>query len=144
MPQSTASASASLPSQTHVTHAISAQPVLQLSSPGLSTRNTTTFRTSIPTNLPNHQVVGIVLSNGITGHDKYNCHIRGCSASFTRLADLKRHNGSRHNRERARFWCPVDGCERSMGQGGRAFPRKDKMVDHLERVHADKVGFGGK
>jgi hypothetical protein len=90
-----------------------------------------------------HVMIGIVLSNGIAGHDKYNCHIRGCSASFTRLADLKRHNGSRHNRERARFWCPVDECERSMGRGGRAFPRKDKMVDHLERVHADKVGFGG-
>jgi hypothetical protein len=29
-----------------------------------------------------------------------------------------------------------------MKSGGRAFPRKDKMVDHLERVHADKVAFG--
>jgi hypothetical protein len=36
----------------------------------------------------------------------------------------------------------VDGCERSMKSGGHAFPRKDKMIAHLERVHADKMGVG--
>lgn len=93
--------------------------------------------------LPQPLVIGLVLSNGIPRHDKYKCHISNCTGvkSFSRLADLKRHNASKHNRQGARFWCPVDGCERSMKSGGRAFPRKDKMYDHLERVHADKVGI---
>jgi hypothetical protein len=41
-----------------------------------------------------------------------------------------------------RFWCPVDECVRSKEEHGRTFPRKDKMVDHLMRVHGDKVGSG--
>jgi hypothetical protein len=89
-----------------------------------------------------HVVVGLIISNGISCYDKYKCHVRSCTVTkpINRLTDLKHHNASRHNRQTARFWCPVDGCERSMMNGGHAFPRKDKMHDHLERMHAYKVG----
>lgn len=90
-------------------------------------------------------VVGLILSNGVSRHDMYKCHVRGCTRTntFKRLADLKRHNASRHNRQAARFWCPVDGYESSMKSGGRAFPRKDKIHDHLERVHAVRLDCEG-
>ena len=92
--------------------------------------------------LRNPTVIGLILSHGIPRHDKYKCHIPNCTGvkTFSRLVDLKRHNAFKHNRQGARFWCPVDGCDRSLKSEGRAFPRKDKMYDHLERVHADKVG----
>jgi hypothetical protein len=105
----------------------------------------TTPATSVPdiTTPINQTMIGYILSNGVSRQDTYKCHDLSCSqVTFKRLQDLKRHNNSRHNRHGARFWCPVDGCERSMKSGGRAFPRKDKMVDHLEKKHADKVGFG--
>jgi hypothetical protein len=42
-------------------------------------------------------VVGVILSNGTTRRDKYKCHTSACAgATFGRLADLKRHNASRH------------------------------------------------
>jgi hypothetical protein len=70
-------------------------------------------------------IIGYILSNGMPRHDTYKCHESSCSrVTFTRLQDLKRHN------------------ERSMKSGGHAFPRKDKMIAHLERVHADKMGVG--
>jgi hypothetical protein len=93
--------------------------------------------------LPAPIIIGYVLSNGITRHDKLKCHQPPCSGvTFKRIQDLKRHNNARHNRHAARFWCPVDGCPRSIKSGGNPFPRKDKMIDHLERAHADKVGSG--
>ncbi|KAH7394375.1 hypothetical protein BKA66DRAFT_400147, partial [Pyrenochaeta sp. MPI-SDFR-AT-0127] len=82
--------------------------------------------------------IGTILSNGVSRHEKYKCYQPACSGlTFGRLAELKRHHATRH--ERPKFFCPVDGCERSLKNGGRGFPRKDKMVDHLERKHADKV-----
>ncbi|KAF2853499.1 hypothetical protein T440DRAFT_552737 [Plenodomus tracheiphilus IPT5] len=87
---------------------------------------------------PEHIVLGYILSNGHTKDDKYKCHVTSCTGeTFGRLKDLKRHNVSRHNRERAVHWCPVDGCGRSKMIGGRAFPRKDHMINHLERMHVD-------
>lgn len=94
-----------------------------------------------PSLIPQPTIIGVFLSNGIARHDQYRCHVLTCSgATFGRLADLKRHAASRHERN-ARFWCPVDGCERSMKIGGRSFPRKDKMMSHLESVHAARMGL---
>jgi hypothetical protein len=90
-------------------------------------------------------IIGFILSNGGTSrNDRYKCHMLDCArtTTFKRLADLKRHHASVHNAQGVRLFCPVDGCERSMKIGGRGFPRKDKMVDHLERAHADKVSCG--
>ena len=69
------------------------------------------------------------------------CNIAPCNgATFGRRHELCRHHASAHDVHNARFWCPIDGCDRSKMDGGRAFPRKDKMVDHLMRVHGDRVG----
>jgi hypothetical protein len=81
-------------------------------------------------------VIGIILSNGGPRADRYQCHVRGCSGMiFNRLADLKRHHSNRHARNRLEFWCPVQGCQRSKGGDGIAFPRKDKRDEHVHRVH---------
>ncbi|OAL54048.1 hypothetical protein IQ07DRAFT_641055 [Pyrenochaeta sp. DS3sAY3a] len=92
-------------------------------------------------------VIGIILSNGSIRTDRYKCHELDCAASsFGRLADLKRHNASKHHRNSANrqsFWCPVEGCKRSRNGGGEPFPRKDKMKDHLRCVHRGS-GVGGR
>ncbi|KAF2128018.1 hypothetical protein P153DRAFT_261112, partial [Dothidotthia symphoricarpi CBS 119687] len=90
---------------------------------------------------PQHVPIGVILSNGNACDDIYECSISACAGrTFGRLAELKRHHQSKHEGlagHKARFWCPVDGCEsRSMADDGKAFPRKDKMMDHLAKVHA--------
>jgi hypothetical protein len=72
---------------------------------------------------------------------RHVCNIAPCyGATFGRRHELRRHHASKHSLLNACFWCPVDGCDRSKMEGGRAFPRKDKMVDHLMRIHGDRVG----
>ena len=69
------------------------------------------------------------------------CDIAPCNGvTFGRGPELRRHHASVHDVRNARFWCPIDRCNRSRMEGGRAFPRKDKMMDHLMRVHGDRVG----
>jgi hypothetical protein len=91
-------------------------------------------------------VLGYIVSTGTgTVHqDQYKCSSPSCQrATFGRLAELKRHHASKHGTSgvrRPQYWCPIDGCDRSKRFQGNAFPRKDKMTDHLSRVHADIVG----
>jgi hypothetical protein len=60
------------------------------------------------------------------------------------LAELKRLRATKHGGPVGKsFWGPVDGCDRSKRGWKGAFPRKDKMFDHLERVHGDVVGETG-
>jgi hypothetical protein len=92
-----------------------------------------------------HVSIGMILSNGETGKDQYTCHVPTCiNKIFGRLAELKRHHAGKHAAvaKRPQFWCPVTGCDRSKNGVGHAFPRKDKMVDHLSRMHGDVVGRG--
>ena len=92
---------------------------------------------------PPLEVIGPVLSNGSTRNDKYKCHMSNClEATFGRLADLKRHRGSRHGDMKKSYWCPVAGCERSLSSSRRAFPCKDKMFLHLSQKHSDIVTLG--
>ena len=49
----------------------------------------------------------------------------GCGKSFTREADMQRHN--RLHRPPT-LWCDVQGCNKS-------FYRKDKLMDHYSRMH---------
>ncbi|KAF2878545.1 hypothetical protein BDV95DRAFT_478826, partial [Massariosphaeria phaeospora] len=89
--------------------------------------------------------IGLILSNGTVRNDKYECHIPACSGTtFGRLADLKRHHATRHAETKPEFWCPVEGCVRSLDGGGHSFPRKDKMEDHFERIHGGEMfaGYG--
>ncbi|KAF2033183.1 hypothetical protein EK21DRAFT_59426, partial [Setomelanomma holmii] len=88
-------------------------------------------------------VIGVVLSNGNIGQDHFKCHAPGCfDKTFGRLAELKRHHKCKHETlaRKPQFWCPVGNCDRSKSGAGGSFPRKDKMMDHLSRKHADIVG----
>ncbi|KAF2820687.1 hypothetical protein CC86DRAFT_387145 [Ophiobolus disseminans] len=93
--------------------------------------------------MPAHVAIGIILSNGETGQDQYQCHAPDCfNKTFGRIAELKRHHAGKHAAvgRKPQFWCPINECERSKTGQGEAFPRKDKMFDHLSRAHANIVG----
>lgn len=53
-----------------------------------------------------------------------------CGKSFTRVADLKRHQSSVHNPVFRN--CPVEHCSR---KGSNGFPRQDHLVEHLRSYH---------
>ncbi|KAJ5555231.1 hypothetical protein N7461_003701 [Penicillium sp. DV-2018c] len=53
-----------------------------------------------------------------------------CGKSFTRFADLKRHQSSVHYPVFRN--CPVDQCAR---KGSNGFPRQDHLVEHLRSYH---------
>jgi hypothetical protein len=66
---------------------------------------------------------------------QYICEQLGCEGqSFTRSADLQRHFLNKHAPAKPEYWCPIFGCDRSRSKGN-AFPRKDKMMDHLRKKH---------
>ncbi|KAJ5965618.1 hypothetical protein N7481_012332 [Penicillium waksmanii] len=60
----------------------------------------------------------------------FACDASGCSKSFTRFADLKRHQSSVHYPVFRN--CPVDHCSR---KGSNGFPRQDHLVEHLRSYH---------
>lgn len=81
-------------------------------------------------------VIGMILSNGTPRDHQYKCHFDACSGTtFRRLADLKRHHTVHHSTAPPQFWCDVPWCERSVERGNRPFARRDKLVDHVVRVH---------
>ncbi|KAJ5162121.1 hypothetical protein N7492_007513 [Penicillium capsulatum] len=53
-----------------------------------------------------------------------------CGKTFTRFADLKRHQSSVHFPVFRN--CPVDHCSR---KGSNGFPRQDHLVEHLRSYH---------
>ncbi|KAJ5623162.1 hypothetical protein N7490_011767 [Penicillium lividum] len=53
-----------------------------------------------------------------------------CGKSFTRFADLKRHQSSVHYPVFRN--CPVEHCSR---KGANGFPRQDHLVEHLRSYH---------
>ncbi|KAJ5780624.1 hypothetical protein N7457_005784 [Penicillium paradoxum] len=53
-----------------------------------------------------------------------------CGKSFTRFADLKRHQSSVHYPVFRN--CPVESCSR---KGSNGFPRQDHLVEHLRSYH---------
>lgn len=53
-----------------------------------------------------------------------------CGKSFTRFADLKRHQSSVHFPVFRN--CPVEHCSR---KGSNGFPRQDHLVEHLRSYH---------
>jgi hypothetical protein len=69
----------------------------------------------------------------------FMCHSPSCNhKTFTRWYDLRRHHDGTHSNEGPTFWCQVNGCECSNVEGGRAFPRKDKLNDHVRKMHRSR------
>ncbi|KAI8941083.1 hypothetical protein NX059_002323 [Plenodomus lindquistii] len=64
------------------------------------------------------------------------CDSRCVGKTFGRWYDLKRHHDGTHAVQKPAFWCHMPGCKRNIVAGGRSFPRKDKLRDHLRKMHA--------
>lgn len=66
----------------------------------------------------------------------YKCVAPECTEkTLNRWPDLKRHYNGAHALDGAEHWCEVHGCRRSDMNGGRPFPRKDKLNDHMRQAH---------
>ena len=68
--------------------------------------------------------------------EKIPCSWPKCTKTFTRQPDLDRHRDTIHLKTK-QFWCTAPGCNRSESYAGvkRPFPRKDKLNDHVRKVH---------
>ncbi|KAH7070543.1 hypothetical protein BKA63DRAFT_493567 [Paraphoma chrysanthemicola] len=85
--------------------------------------------------VPNILVGSVYTTNEPEAH-VFRCSNFACrSKSFGRWAELKRHYNAAHAVTPVIYWCEVGGCERSEGMGDRPFPRKDKLGDHVEKIH---------
>ena len=70
-------------------------------------------------------------------YDSLSCDFKGCGAGpFKRYPDLERHQ--RNHSSKYRFECPAQGC-RFIGE--KAFPRKDKLREHILAGHNDETVF---
>lgn len=63
------------------------------------------------------------------------CHDK----TFGRWSDFHRHYNGAHAPEKTIFWCPVAECSRNERFGNRGFPRKDKMMVHVAKMHANEM-----
>lgn len=72
-----------------------------------------------------------------TGSDDmvFRCRLAGCSGTFGRWPDFKRHYDCQHAHDSPSFWCPYPTCTRSEAFGYDPFPRRDKMMDHAFKMH---------
>jgi hypothetical protein len=62
--------------------------------------------------------------------ERYFCSFPGCSKSFGRISDNRRHVQTVHCQTNV-YCCPVQDCCRS----NRPFSRKDKRNEHVRKVH---------
>jgi hypothetical protein len=92
---------------------------------------------SVPTShTPPAKVIGTISYQAESDNYIFKCSIPRCKhKTFTRWYDLRRHHDSTHSNDGPAFWCHVNGCERSETPGGRSFPRKDKLGDHVRKAH---------
>lgn len=67
---------------------------------------------------------------------QYRCRFAGCEGTFGRLPDFTRHYDGRHAYKGPKFWCPVLDYPRSEENGGKPFPRKDKMMEHVQKMQS--------
>ncbi|OCK95557.1 uncharacterized protein K441DRAFT_658255 [Cenococcum geophilum 1.58] len=64
--------------------------------------------------------------------NSFTCDNEDCTASFSRLADLQRHQSIVHTKEKL-FPCSVNNCSRVKDRG---FSRRDHLTEHLRSYHA--------
>ncbi|OAL52888.1 hypothetical protein IQ07DRAFT_584890 [Pyrenochaeta sp. DS3sAY3a] len=66
----------------------------------------------------------------------FKCSHSSCKdTTFGRLYEVRRHYWSVHKTREEDFWCSAPGCKRSEAMGGKAFPRKDKLAEHVQKMH---------
>ena len=76
-------------------------------------------------------VIGTFRHNG-----KFKCIEPRCARkTFNRQAELRRHYDTIHAPRKPEYWCRVATCPRSRANGGYPFPRRDKLRDHMRKVH---------
>ncbi|KAI9656050.1 MAG: hypothetical protein M1821_005111 [Bathelium mastoideum] len=66
--------------------------------------------------------------------DRFRCGWLGCNVMFGRSYDRDRHFQSKHVSQ-TQIWCSVSGCKRSAASGGKPFTRRDKLYEHIRRMH---------
>jgi hypothetical protein len=85
---------------------------------------------------PSKRMIGTIYHQAGSSDYIFKCPSSRCKhKAFTRWYDLRRHYDGTHANNGPVFWCQVHGCERSDLEGGRPFPRKDKLSDHVRKVH---------
>jgi hypothetical protein len=89
----------------------------------------TTQQSGPSMNQPAQTRLGVVSSQENSGF-KYECDQDGCSTTFNRQYDLKRHYNGAHAINPTLYWCEVSGCSHNKG-----FPRRDKLNDHISKMH---------
>jgi hypothetical protein len=94
----------------------------------------------IPTRASSTRIVSVYRSLNSTGYI-LQCNTPGCDVTFSRWHEFERHDNAFHGGT-SELWCPVPGCSRSKMAGNNPFPkgRKDKMSEHVRRVHGGYVG----
>ncbi|KAK2747916.1 hypothetical protein FQN57_001507 [Myotisia sp. PD_48] len=73
-------------------------------------------------------------ASGERNGDRYVCVYPGCNSTFSRPADLNRHQVSVHFP--CRISCPEEGCAR---KGPLGFTRRDHLNEHLRQFHKAEV-----
>jgi hypothetical protein len=67
---------------------------------------------------------------------KFKCLEPRCARkTFNRQAELRRHYDTIHAPRKPEYWCRVASCQRSQANGGYPFPRRDKLRDHMRKIH---------
>ncbi|KAH8591915.1 hypothetical protein B0O99DRAFT_597753 [Bisporella sp. PMI_857] len=69
----------------------------------------------------------------VVGH-RYHCLWLGCTSSFARAADRKRHIRTQHDNP-AHYHCPIVGCDKVRGRW-KGYHRLDKLQEHMRKRHA--------
>ncbi|KAH6875725.1 hypothetical protein BKA58DRAFT_127112 [Alternaria rosae] len=85
-------------------------------------------------NVPTINTLGTIEGTDSLGMLVFRCSAPSCiGKTFNRWQDFTRHYNGAHAPPDAgnMFWCTVPGCDR----GVRSFPRKDKLDDHVRKVH---------
>jgi hypothetical protein len=71
------------------------------------------------------------VSSLIAKRRRHQCTLPGCSATFTRVADRKRHLETIHGNG-VRYFCPQRGYTKGCGTG---YTRFDKLQEHMNKKH---------
>jgi hypothetical protein len=82
-----------------------------------------------------HRVIGKDNSKGYI----FKCRAPKCNGvTCSSMGNFKRHDKAVHAKP-SKLWCPVSACGRSETAGNNGFPesRKDKLRDHVLKVHPE-------